>query len=202
MNKYIFLIFFILISFNSVLCESVYLPYTETSNKTQINNDFNNNTYSIYTLNDNEIYQIKNYYKFGLLSVNEGIYISNISFIHNYFNTTISEKYNITDAILSKKVTWDLLIYENDILTSNKHKEYYIFTTSCYHAKTKYTFLTDEIKIENDDPFTKIISIPSGDEKKEIETFFSNLNALIKKIDRMQINIDIISNFLSTLLNT
>ncbi len=116
MFKYLFLILFILFSFNITVGEIINLPYTETSNTTQINiYEYNNNTYNILTLNDNEIYQITQYYKFGVLNVDEGIYYSNSSFIHNYINTTISEKYNITDALFSKKVNYDLIIYENNI---------------------------------------------------------------------------------------
>jgi hypothetical protein len=150
MFKYLLLILFILFSFNIVIGETITLPYTETSNTTEINiYEYDNNTYTILTLNDNEIYQISQYYKFGVLNVNEGVYYSNISFIHNYINTTISEKYNITDAFLSKKVNYDLLIYEDDILKSNSYKEYYVFSTSCYFSKSEYTFLTDEIIIKN-----------------------------------------------------
>jgi hypothetical protein len=150
MLKQLFLILFILFSFNIVIGETITLSYTESSNSTQINiYEYNNNTYNILTLNDNEIYQIFQYYKFGVLNVDEGLYISNTSFIHNYVNTTISEKYNITDALWSKKVNYDLSIYENDILKSNSYKEYYVFSTSCYFSKTEYTFLTDEIIIKN-----------------------------------------------------
>jgi hypothetical protein len=134
MLKQLFLILFILFSFNIVIGETITLSYTESN---------------ILTLNDNEIYQIFQYYKFGVLNVDEGLYISNTSFIHNYVNTTISEKYNITDALWSKKVNYDLSIYENDILKSNSYKEYYVFSTSCYFSKTEYTFLTDEIIIKN-----------------------------------------------------
>jgi hypothetical protein len=150
MFKYLLLILFILFSFNTVIGETIILPYTETSNTTEINiYEYDNNTYTILTLNDNEIYQIKQYYKFGVLNINEGLYISNTSFIHNYINTTISEKYNITDAFLSKKVNYTLSIYEDDILKSNSYKEYYVFSTSCYFSKSRYTFLTDEIIIKN-----------------------------------------------------
>jgi hypothetical protein len=150
MFKYLFLILFILFSFNIVIGETINLPYTETSNTTQINiYEYNNISYTILTLNDNEIYQITQCYKFGVLNINEGVYYSNSSFIHNYINTTISEKYNITDAFLSKKVNYELSIYENDILKSNSYKEYYVFSTSCYFSKSKYTFLTDEIIIKN-----------------------------------------------------
>ena len=143
------LILFILFSFNIALGDTITMPYTETSNLTKINTDFGYTEYTILTLNDNEIYQITQYYKFGVLNIDEGIYISNISFIHNYINTTISEKYNITDALFSKKVNYELIIYENNVLKSDSYKEYYVFTTSCFFSKTKYTFLTDEIVIKN-----------------------------------------------------
>ena len=150
MIKQLFLILFILFSFNTVIGETITLPYTESSNSTQINiYEYNNESYTILTLNDNEIYQISQYYKFGVLNIDEGVYYSNTSFIYNYINTTISEKYNITDAFLSKKVNYDLSIYENNILKSNSYKEYYVFTTSCFFSKTEYTFLTDEIIIKN-----------------------------------------------------
>ena len=143
------LILFILFSFNTVLGDTIELPYTETSNLTKINTDFGYTEYTILTLNDNEIYQITQYYKFGVLNVDEGLYTSNISFTHNYINTTISEKYNITDALWSKKVNYELIIYENNILKSDSYKEYHVFSTSCFFSKTKYTFLTDEIIIKN-----------------------------------------------------
>ena len=149
MFKFLLLILFILFSFNTALGDTITMPYTETSNLTKINTDFGYTEYTILTLNDNEIYQITQYYKFGVLNVDEGVYTSNISFIHNYINTTISEKYNITDALFSKKVNYELIIYENDILKSDSYKEYYVFTTSCFFSKTKYTFLTDEIVIKN-----------------------------------------------------
>jgi hypothetical protein len=150
MLKQFLLILFILFSFNTVLGEIINLPYTETSNTTQINiYEYNNETYNILTLNNNEIYQIKQYYKFGTLNVDEGLYISNTSFIHNYINITISEKYNISDALFSKKVNYTLSIYEDNILKSNSYKEYYVFSTSCYFSTSRYTFLTDEIIIKN-----------------------------------------------------
>lgn len=150
MFKYLLLILFILFSFNIVIGETIILPYTETSNTTEINiYEYDDNTYNILTLNDNEIYQIFQHYKFGVLNVDEGLYISNISFIHNYINTTISEKYNITDAFLSKKVNYSLCIYQNNNLTSKSYNEYHIFSTSCYFSNTKYIFLTDEIIIKN-----------------------------------------------------
>lgn len=149
MIKRIFLILFILLSFNTVLGDTINLPYTQSSNITQINTDFNNVTYTLVTNNDNEIYRITNNYKFGSLIINEGVYYSNISFTHNYINITISEKYNISDAFLSKKVVYHLSIYENNELTSNSYNEYYVFTTSSYFSKVEYTFLTDEIIIKN-----------------------------------------------------
>ena len=149
MIKYLLIILFVLLSFNTALGDTITLPYTETTNISQINMDYNSNNYTILTLNDNEIYRIENKYKFGTLNINEGVYYSNISFIHNYNNITISEKYNISDAILSKKVNYSLSIYNNDILNSNSHNDYYVFTTSCYFAKTRYIFLTDKIEVKN-----------------------------------------------------
>ena len=149
MFKYILLILFVLLSFNVVLCDNITLPYTETSNFTKISIDYNNDNYTILTANENEIYEIIQYYKFGVLNVNEGIQTSNLSFINNYVNITISEKYNITDAFLSKKVDYELLIYENGILTTTQKNNYYVFTTSCFFAKTIYTFNTNEIIVYN-----------------------------------------------------
>ena len=149
MFKHLFLIFFVLLSFNIALGDTITLPYTETSNITQINTDFNSNNYIILALSDNEIYKIENKYKFGTLNINEGDYYSNISFIHNYDNITISEKYIISDAFLSKKVNYSFSIYINNNLSSNLHNDYYVFTTSCYFAKTRYIFLTDKIEVKN-----------------------------------------------------
>lgn len=149
MIKPLLIFLFILLSFNTVLGETINLSYTDTSNITQINIDYNSNNYTILALNDNEIYKIEQKYKFGTLIINEGNYISNISFIHNYDNITISENYNISDALFSKKVNYSLSIYKNNELNSVSHNDYYVFTTSCYFAKTRYIFLTDEIEIKN-----------------------------------------------------
>ena len=149
MFKYLLLSLIILLSFNTVLGDTIHLPYTESSNFTKISIDYNDDNYTILTTNENEIYEIFFYYTFGTLTVDEGIYINNISFTNNYINVTISEKYNITDAFLSKKVNYELILYENNILTSTNKNEYYVFSTSCFFAKSTYTFDKYKIIINN-----------------------------------------------------
>ena len=151
MNKFLIFILFILLSFNPVLGDYISLPYTDSSNYTWIDQyNYIDTEYNITTQNDNEIYEITMYYSFSsIINVDEGIYIHNYTFMNNYVNTIISEKYNITDAFLSKKVNYELNVYENDILTSQKINSYYVFTTANNFAKSVYTFDTNEIIITN-----------------------------------------------------
>ena len=151
MNKFLIFILFILLSFNPVLGDYISLPYTDSSNYTWIDQyNYIDTEYNITTQNDNEIYEITMYYSFSsIINVDEGIYIHNYTFMNNYVNTTISEKYNITDALWSKKVNYKLNVYENNILSSQKINSYYVFTTSNNFAKSIYTFDTNEIIITN-----------------------------------------------------
>ena len=149
--KYIFFILLILLSFNPVLGDYISLPYTDSFNYTWIDEyNYIDTEYNITTQNENEIYEITMYYSFSsIINVDEGLYIHNYTFMNNYVNTTISEKYNITDAFLSKKIDYELNVYENNILTSQKVNEYYVFTTSNNFAKTIYTFDINKIIITN-----------------------------------------------------
>lgn len=148
MFKYLFLILFILFSFNVVLGDTIELPYTDSSNYTDINMYYNDE-YNFSCANENEIFDILIKYRCGVLITIEGVYISNITFTNNYINTTISEKYNITDAFASKKVEYTITLYENDIITGNIKEVYYIFPYAVTFAQTNYFFDKNQIIIKN-----------------------------------------------------
>ena len=147
MIKHFLFIFFILFSCSLVSAEDVFLNYTTSSELYKVNYPHDDNSYTIITSNDNEIYDINMYYRFGLISVNEGVYYSNITFFDRLYNITISEKYNITDDFLSKKVVHKVYIYHDNEKMSGYKTEYNVFTTSAFFAKTTFTFFEDNIKV-------------------------------------------------------
>ena len=147
MLKHFLFIFFILISCSLVSGEDVYLNYTSSSELYKVNYPHDDNNYTIITSNDNEIYDIEMFYRFGLVTVNEGVYYSNITFFDRLYNTTISEKYTITDDFLSKKVLHNVYIYHDDEKMSGTKKEYNVFSTSPFFSKTTFTFFENNIKV-------------------------------------------------------
>lgn len=147
MIKHFLFIFFVLISCSLVSAEDVFLNYTTSSELYKVNYPHDDNNYTIITSNDNEIYDIEMFYRFGLITVNEGVYYSNITFFDRLYNTTISEKYTISDDFLSKKVLHNVYIYHDDEKMSGTKKEYNVFTTSAFFSKTTFTFFENNIKV-------------------------------------------------------
>ena len=147
MIKHFLFIFFVLISCSLTSAEDVFLNYTTSSELYKVNYPHDDNSYTIITSNDNEIYDINMYYRFGLVTVNEGVYYSNITFFNRLYNTTISERYTIIDDFLSKKVLHNVYIYHDNEKMSGTKKEYNVFTTSPFFSKTTFTFFEDNIKV-------------------------------------------------------
>ena len=151
MIRKILLLFFIFFAIHSVCAENIDLPYTDISNVSTFSMyDVSNNNISVYA--NNQIYCIDKRYNFkrtSLLSLEHGTYYNNISFQHEYINTTISEQFIISNAFLSKKVKYTLNTFENDILSNTKVNTYYVFSTTNNFAKTKIKFIDNEISIEH-----------------------------------------------------
>lgn len=149
MIKKLFFIFIILFSLNTCIAETIILPYTEGSNESRINYFYDSDSYDVLTLNDNQIYSCNVKYGFGEVGVNEGNYISNMTFFDGVNNYTIKENFNITDGFLCKKVSYFLTTYTDNEVRNIIYYEYNVFTTSPYFSDTDYTFIENKIIVKN-----------------------------------------------------
>lgn len=155
MYKFLFFILIILFSCNITLAENVILPYTDTSNKSEITNGYNTNTYDVVTESNNEIYSVFYSYQFGDFKVTNGEYICNTTFLTSMGNITVSENFIITSGIFSKNVNYTLSTYLNGNQESIQYESYNVFKTSAFFTNTKYSFINEKLFIKNKRVTTK-----------------------------------------------
>ena len=155
MYKFLFFILIILFSCNITLAENVILPYTDISNKSEITNGYNTNTYDVVTESNNEIYSVFYSYQFGEFKVTNGEYICNTTFLTSIGNITVSEKFIISSGIFSKNVNYTLSTYLNGNQESIQYENYNVFKTSAFFTNTKYSFINEKLFIKNKRVTTK-----------------------------------------------
>lgn len=155
MYKVLFFILIILFSCNITLAENVILPYTDISNKSEITNGYNTNTYDVVTESNNEIYSVFYSYQFGEFKVTNGEYICNTTFLTSLGNITVSESFIISSGIFSKNVNYTLSTYLNGNQESIQYEKYNVFKTSAFFTNTKYSFINEKLFIRNKRVTTK-----------------------------------------------
>lgn len=155
MYKFLFFILIILFSCNITLAENVILPYTDISNKSEITNGYNTNTYDVVTESNNEIYSVFYSYQFGEFKVTNGEYICNTTFLTSMGNITVSESFIISSGIFSKNVNYTLSTYLNGNQESIQYEKYNVFKTSAFFTNTKYSFINEKLFIKNKRVTTK-----------------------------------------------
>lgn len=155
MYKFLFFILIILFSCNISLGENVILPYTDISNKSEITDGYNTNSYDVVTESNNEIYSVFYSYQFGDFKVTNGEYICNTTFLTSLGNITVSESFIITSGIFSKNVNYTLSTYLNENQESIQYEKYNVFKTSAFFTNTKYSFINEKLLIKNKRVTTK-----------------------------------------------
>lgn len=155
MFKFLFFILIILFSCNVSLGENIILPYTDISNKSEITDGYNTNSYDVVTESNNEIYSVFYSYQFGDFKVTNGEYICNTTFLTSMGNITISESFIISSGIFSKNVNYNLTTYLNEDEQSTNQNNYNVFKTSAFFTNTKYSFVNEKLFIRNKRVTTK-----------------------------------------------
>lgn len=155
MYKHLFFILIILFSCNIALGENVILPYTDISNKSEITDGYNTNSYDVVTESNNEIYSVFYSYQFGDFKVTNGEYICNTTFLTSLGNITVSESFIISSGIFSKNVNYTLSTYLNGNQESIQYEKYNVFKTSAFFINTKYSFINEKLFIRNKRVTTK-----------------------------------------------